>query len=150
VATPFFHKQRPRHQSLLLGRVAATSSSREGTTIFITIVDVLSRGSAEGRSRKAVDKSHHQRHNRFRRLQKQQLQSSIFSSHYTNNRALQERNTRTNRGRKEQEERKNKSRQRHSSSTVRHHLRLRLAAPGKSSLVSPLCNLINCYSSSEL
>jgi len=59
-----------------------------------------SRGNTEERQRKAVDKSHHQRHNCFRRLQKQQLQSSIFSSHCTRNRALQERNTGTNRGRK--------------------------------------------------
>jgi len=49
--------------------------------IFITIVDVLRRGNTEGRPRKAVDKSHHQRHHRFHCLQKQQLQSSIFSSH---------------------------------------------------------------------
>ena len=59
-----------------------------------------SRGNTEERPRKAVDKSHHRPHHCFRRLQKQQLQSFIFSSHCTRNRALQERNTETNRGRK--------------------------------------------------
>ncbi|KAJ6898211.1 hypothetical protein NC652_024890 [Populus alba x Populus x berolinensis] len=69
--------------------------------IFITIVDVLSRGNTKGRQRRAVDKSHHQRHHCFRRLQKQQLQSSIFSSHCTED-------TRRNKHREEQKrERKN-------------------------------------------
>ena len=87
-----------RRRKTELGEQASIQAT--APNIFITIVDVLSRGSTEGRPRKAVDKSHHQRHNRFHRLQKQQLQSSIFSSHCTRNRAHQERNTRTNRGRK--------------------------------------------------